>query len=60
MAHSLCPKVKLQVPRLPPGFLSGLAASVNIMRLSLLKAAYVVLDESSLVGNPEYARDDKV
>jgi hypothetical protein len=29
------------------------------MRLSLKKAAYVAVDESSVVGNPEYARDDK-
>jgi hypothetical protein len=50
----------LQVPRLPPDFLSGLVASVNFMRLSLKKAAYVAVDESSVVGNPEFARDDKV
>src|SRR5271168_3045451 len=49
-----------QVPRLPPVFLSGLVASVNFMRLSLNKAAYVALDESSVVGNPDFARDDKV
>jgi hypothetical protein len=30
------------------------------MRLSLKKAAYVAVDESSVVGNPEFARDDKV
>ena len=48
-----------QVPRLPPDFLSGLVASVNLMRLSLLKAAYVVVLESSVVGSPEFARDDK-
>jgi hypothetical protein len=29
------------------------------MRLSSKKAAYVVVDESSVVGNPEFARDDK-
>jgi hypothetical protein len=29
------------------------------MRLSLRKAAYVAVNESSVVGNPEYARDDK-
>jgi hypothetical protein len=29
------------------------------MRLSLEKAAYVVVYESSVVGNPEFARDDK-
>jgi hypothetical protein len=55
-----------QVPRLPPDFLSGLVALVNFMRLSLKKAAYVAVNESSVVGNPEYApaagrgrRDDK-
>jgi hypothetical protein len=53
-------KGALQVPRLPPDFLSGLVASVNLMRLSSKKAAYVVVLESSVVGNPEYARDDKV
>jgi hypothetical protein len=36
-----------------------MVASVNFMRLSLEKAAYVAVDESSVVGNPEYARDDK-
>ena len=30
------------------------------MRLSLKKAAYVGVCESSVVGNPEFARDDKV
>jgi hypothetical protein len=34
--------------------------SVNLMRLSLEKAAYVVVFGSSIVGNPEFARDDKV
>jgi hypothetical protein len=29
------------------------------MRLSLEKAAYVVVDESSVVGNPEFAPNDK-
>jgi hypothetical protein len=48
-----------QVPRLSPNFLPGLVASANFMRLSLKKAAYVAVDESSVVGNPEYARDDK-
>jgi hypothetical protein len=48
-----------QIPRLPPDFLSGLVASVNFVRLSLKKAAYVAVDESSVVGNPEFARDDK-
>jgi hypothetical protein len=32
---------------------------VDFMRLSSKKAAYVVVDESSVVGNPEFARDDK-
>ena len=56
----------MQIPRLPPDFLSDLVASVNFMRLSLLKAAYVAVDESSVVANPECAptarrgrRDDK-
>jgi hypothetical protein len=50
---------ELQIPRLPPDFLSGLVASVNLVRLSLKKAAYVAVDGSSVVGNPEFARDDK-
>jgi hypothetical protein len=33
--------------------------SVDFMRLSAKKAAYVVVGESSVVGNPEFARDDK-
>jgi hypothetical protein len=37
-----------------PDFLSSLVASVNLVRLSLEKAAYVVVDESSVVGNPEF------
>src|SRR5271170_2792046 len=56
----LRPQVELQVPRLPPDFLSGLVVSVDFMRLSSKKAAYVVVDESRVVGNPEFARDDKV
>ena len=52
-------KGALQVPRLPPDFLSGLVASLNLMRLSSKKAAYVVVLENSIVGNPEFARDDK-
>jgi hypothetical protein len=43
----------------PPDFLSGLVVSVNLMRLSSKKAAYVVVDESSVVGNPEFAPNDK-
>jgi hypothetical protein len=33
---------------------------VNVVRLSSKKAAYVVVSESSVVGNPEFARDDKL
>jgi hypothetical protein len=33
--------------RLPPDFLSRLVAPVNLMPLSLKKAAHVVVDESS-------------
>jgi hypothetical protein len=40
---------ELQVPRLPPDFLSDLVVSVDIMRLSSKKAAYVVVSESSVV-----------
>jgi hypothetical protein len=40
----------LQIRRLPPDFLSDLVASVNFMRLSLKKAAYVAVYESSVVG----------
>jgi len=50
---------ELQIPRLPPDFLSGLVVSVDFVRLSSKKAACVVVDESSVVGNPEFARDDK-
>ena len=49
-----------QVPRLPPDFLSSLVVSVDLMRLSFKKAAYVAVDKCSVVGNPEFARDDKV
>src|ERR1700678_1611913 len=48
-----------QIPRLPPDFLSGLVVSVDLVRLSLQKAAYVAVDECGVVGNPEFARDDK-
>jgi hypothetical protein len=34
----------LQSPRLPPDFLSGFVVSTYLMRLSLLKAAYVAVD----------------
>jgi len=33
---------ELQIPPLPPDFLSGLVALANFMRLSSMKAAYVV------------------
>jgi hypothetical protein len=39
-----CGKGAQQVPRLPPDFLSGAVASVNLVRLSLKKAAYVDVD----------------
>jgi hypothetical protein len=51
---------KLQIPRLPPDFLSGSVASFNPVRLSFKKAAYVAVDECCVVGNPEFARDDKI
>src|ERR1700722_1917314 len=34
-------------------------ASVNLARLSIKKAAYVAVDESSVTGNPEFAPNDK-
>src|ERR1700691_5397795 len=37
----------------------GSVASVNLVRLSLKKAAYVAVDWCGVVGNPEPARDDK-
>ena len=52
-------KGALQVPRLPPDFLSGLVASVNLMRLSSKKAAYVVVLEICVVGNPEFAPNEQ-
>ena len=48
-----------QVPRLPPYFLSILGSSTELIPLSLLKAAYVAVYERCVVGNPEFARDDK-
>src|ERR1700683_4372094 len=48
--------MKLQAPRLPPDFLSSLVVSMKLMRLSLEKAAYVVVYESSVVGNQERSR----
>jgi hypothetical protein len=51
--HSLCPKVKQQVPPLRyPDFLSRLVALANFMRLSLLKAAHVDAGERRVAGNP--------
>jgi hypothetical protein len=52
-------KGALQVPRLPSDFLSSLVTSVNLMRLSLNKAAYVVVFKSSVVGNPEFAPNEQ-
>jgi hypothetical protein len=34
--------------------------SPDLVRLSSKKAAYVAVDECCVVGNPEFARDDKV
>jgi len=42
-----------------PDFLSGFVVSVNIMRLSLRKAAYVIVDENGVVGNPEFAPNEQ-
>jgi hypothetical protein len=50
---------ELRVPRLPPDFLSSFVVPIDLMRLSLLEAAYLAVDECRLVGNPEFARDDK-
>jgi hypothetical protein len=36
----------------------GLVASVNLVRLSLKKAAYVAVDWCRVVGNPEFAPND--
>jgi hypothetical protein len=55
----LCGSRGTSGPSPPPDFLSGLAASVNLMRLSLKKAAYVAVYESCVVANPEFVRDDK-
>jgi hypothetical protein len=55
----LRPRGAQQVPRLPPDFLWDFVVSVKLMRLSLKKAAYFAVDECSVVGNPEFARDDK-
>jgi hypothetical protein len=46
---------KPQIARLPPDFLSGLVVSVDLVRLSSKKAAYVAVDECCVVGNPEFA-----
>jgi|ERR1700677_1624118 hypothetical protein len=52
----LCPRVKLQVPRLPPDFLAGFEASVNLVRLSLKPHTWPLC---SVVENPESARDEQ-
>jgi hypothetical protein len=46
-------------PSASSDFLLSSVALVHFMRLSLKKAAHAVVDESSVVGNPEFARDDK-
>ena len=46
-------------PSAPPNFLSALVPSRNFMRLSLKKAAYVAVFESSVVGNPEFAPNEQ-
>jgi hypothetical protein len=46
-------------PSASSGFLSGLVVSIDLMRLSLLKAAYVAVDESCVVGNPEFAPNEQ-
>ena len=51
---------ELQIPRLPPDFLSGLVASVKpraaFLKESRIRGRWLV----PRVGNPEFARDDKV
>jgi hypothetical protein len=53
-------KGTLQVPRLPPDFLSGLVASVKpraaFLKESRIRGRWLV----QRVGNPEFVRDDKV
>jgi hypothetical protein len=57
--------MELQIPRLPPDFLSDFVLSVKLMRLSLEKAANIAVNECRVEGNPEFAlneqppRDDK-
>ena len=46
---------ELQIPRLSPDFLSSLVASLNLVRLSWRKAAYVTIDWYSVIRNPERA-----
>jgi len=50
---------ELQIPRLPPDFLSGLVASVKpraaFLKESRIRGRWLV----QRVGNPEFARDDK-
>ena len=44
--------LKPQIPRLPPDFLSRVAASVNFIWFSLRRTTNVVAGESGEVGNP--------
>jgi hypothetical protein len=46
-------------PSASSGFLSCFVVSIDLMLLSLLKAAYVALDWRSVVGNPEFTPNDK-
>ena len=49
---------KLQIPRLPPDFLSGLVTSLSLVRLSFRESRIRVRWLVQRVGNPEFARDD--
>jgi hypothetical protein len=40
-------------------FLWDFVVSVKLIRLSLRKAEYVAVDERSLVGNPEFALNER-
>jgi hypothetical protein len=44
----------------PPDFLLRLVAFAELMRLSLRKAAYVVVDDCRVVGNPGTLRSEAV
>ena len=46
-------------PSASSGFPVGVVVSVDLMRLSLEKAAYVVVYESGVVGNPEFAPNEQ-